>query len=250
MADSQVDRPVLFTLVVQADESAMTSMEAFGKKAAAIQKQITAASAIKSKPATSAPASGARAIDSVTKARERSAAAAEKEFQADLKALKGREQAARKTQLAIDKATDDAEKVRKQAATAAEKAATAIDRGRQAEQKAIDTTQRNYDTAAEQARSYGMSAKAAFSEVGMGALQAGRGFAMLGLGSKESSEEMVKGLVKIQGAYDILKGGFEVWRKLSEGMRMYRKATAAAAVAENAFAAARARNAADRKSVV
>ena len=274
MAGSQVDKTVLFTLRIQTDDEAMSALQTFGKRVAAVQKKFDQGAVTSAKIRTAqsietfkegeaqktraleraleerqglrqrfsdtgssvgAGQKAPRAIDSRTKARERETTATEKQHQADERAASHRQVAQEREQRATDKTARDAEKGQ-------ERAIKAVQAAKIKEQRAIDSTQRKYESATEQVTSYKMQAKSAFVDVGMGAIQAGRGFAMLGLVSKKSSEEMVRGLIKIQGAYDILKGSFEVWKKLSEGMKAYRQATAAATTAENAFALARLKN--------
>ena len=283
MAD-QVDNSVIFTLRAVADEQSLTAMEAFGKKAAAVQKQLDqSAIAPASKgggqaaSATAATTASMRAVQreaekvkqsvrsaseihsqslaklkqlydgghisateygrATGQAHDKVAMAAAKQAAAEQRVLNLREKAAIKAQTAINKQAMDTEK-------AAQREAKAVQRARDIEQRAIASNRQKYAAASEQAKSYGMQAKASFSEVGMGAIQAGRGFAMLGLLGKESTEQTVQGLIKIQGMFDIFKGSFEVWRKITEGMRAYRKATLAAAAAEEILAVARKKSAA------
>jgi len=70
-----------------------------------------------------------------------------------------------------------------------------------------------------------------------GVTKLGEGFARLGLVGEESMQKMVSGLVAVRSFFDILRGGIEVYRGLSEAARVYAGATAAAATAQAALAA-------------
>lgn len=60
---------------------------------------------------------------------------------------------------------------------------------------------------------------------------AAKGFAELGLVSKENSEEMLKGLVVIQGAFDIFDGAADLLESFSGGWKAVKQSTDAAAAA-------------------
>jgi hypothetical protein len=140
--------------------------------------------------------------------------------------------------LAAEKAHAKATAAIQKEAAAAERAMKAEERERDKQTRAIDAQQRRVDQATEQARSQGMAMKASISEIGEGALRAGRGLSMLGLVGEESTKKIVDGLLKIQAGYDILKGGFEVWRKSAAALDAYRKMVQSTAAAEEALAAA------------
>jgi len=76
-------------------------------------------------------------------------------------------------------------------------------------------------------------------EAGQGILRAAKGFALLGIAGKESTEQIVQAFVKVQGAYDILSGIFQSYRKVTTAIDLYRKGVLSAAAAEEALAKAR-----------
>ncbi len=81
-------------------------------------------------------------------------------------------------------------------------------------------------------------------QAGEGAVTLIRGFAELGIVQKENAEQMLKGLIQIQAAVDLAKGGIEIYRGLASTVDAYRTSVAAATAAEGALAAARGRTAA------
>jgi len=65
-----------------------------------------------------------------------------------------------------------------------------------------------------------------------------RGIATLGLVGEKDLEKLLRGLVKIQAAFDIIGGGLQMWVKASKLMRDFTAATEAAAAAQTALALA------------
>lgn len=128
--------------------------------------------------------------------------------------------------------------VAKEAATA-EKAAKLAERDREKTARDIERVQKQAETAAEQSRGHAMRMNTAFIEAGQGVLQVAKGFGELGILSEKTTEGMVRGFIKVQAGYDVLRGGFEVWKKMTEAADAYRKMTQAATTAEVALAAAR-----------
>lgn len=63
----------------------------------------------------------------------------------------------------------------------------------------------------------------------------GRGFAELGILSEESSEAMLKGMIRIQAGFDIITGGIDLYVKLQESIRIATKALQAQAAAQAAL---------------
>ena len=87
-------------------------------------------------------------------------------------------------------------------------------------------------------------AKAQFSEAftrsAEGVMKLGRGFALLGLVGEENLQKFKDSLLKIQGAFDMARGGLDLYVGLSKGVNAYRQAIEAATVAQKALAAAQA----------
>ena len=68
-----------------------------------------------------------------------------------------------------------------------------------------------------------------------GAIKMARGLAMVGLVGEKDLKKVLDGLIKIQAATDIVRGGLTLWRALSEGVAAYGAATMAAQSAEIAL---------------
>ncbi len=66
----------------------------------------------------------------------------------------------------------------------------------------------------------------------------GRGFAMLGLVGEENLEKLLRNLIKVQAAFDIIGGAMQAWVKYGKIMRDVATATQTAAAAHTALAAA------------
>jgi len=71
-----------------------------------------------------------------------------------------------------------------------------------------------------------------------GAMSLGRGIAMLGIVGEKDTEKLLRGLVRIQAAFDIMRGSVELVHSMTRGWRAYRDAVAAAAVAQSAMGGA------------
>lgn len=115
-----------------------------------------------------------------------------------------------------------------------------------AKQKAeIDKTSSNleaaegkYRTLQEQIRGANRETVSNLAELGSSLMQAARGFTVLGLAGEEDTEKIVRGLLKIQGAFDIVSGGIQIWVKMQNIIEGTRKAVLATAAAETALAEA------------
>jgi len=64
-----------------------------------------------------------------------------------------------------------------------------------------------------------------------GVLKLVQGYTMLGISNKKTSEEMLQALVKLQGAFMILRGGIDVWRTMTIAAELYTLQTQKAAAA-------------------
>ncbi|MBE3132930.1 MAG: hypothetical protein IMZ55_05615, partial [Acidobacteria bacterium] len=71
-----------------------------------------------------------------------------------------------------------------------------------------------------------------------GVIQLGRGFALLGIVGEKDTKKLLEGLIKIQAAFDLLRGGMAIVVGLSKGWRAYEVSVTAAAAAHTALAAA------------
>ncbi len=69
--------------------------------------------------------------------------------------------------------------------------------------------------------------QAAIKKSARGMIEGAKGFMQLGLLSRDSSDQIVKGLVAIEGAVNMLEGGIDVMQSFSQGWRAMRDATKA-----------------------
>lgn len=101
------------------------------------------------------------------------------------------------------------------------------------QQQVIESTKARIASATSQ-MSGGLSAAAA------GVTSLGQGWAYLGISSKESSEEMIKALLKVQGVVQLARGGIDIYRGITESVRAYRVMLEAATTAQVALNTAQA----------
>jgi hypothetical protein len=172
-----------------------------------------------------------KAADAATKDAERSAKAAEAAYnkqaaeatRAYSRIMRERDRQAKAAEAAADRE-----------AAAAVSAYSKIMRAREKEAGQLEALQ-------EKAGAYKKAIGQAGLESAQGALKAAKGFATLGLVSEKSTEKLLRGLVMIQGAYDILEGGFKIWKGLSDGAELVNKALRVQITLEATLAAIRAR---------
>ncbi|MBT7069646.1 MAG: hypothetical protein HN975_01995 [Anaerolineae bacterium] len=129
--------------------------------------------------------------------------------------------------------SDSVKKIGDAEASSAKKAAAVRDKIRSAQLAADKQAAKERDAALQQSNRLAEQSNAKFAEskAGMrdavntgteGILKLGRGFATLGVLSEDSSEKMLRGLIKVTASFDILRGGIEVWRTLNMAARSYR----------------------------
>lgn len=75
-------------------------------------------------------------------------------------------------------------------------------------------------------------------EAGEGLLKMGRGLAAVGLLSEENNDKLLRGLVLVQGAFDIVSGGVKAWTAINDALKAYRATLASVVALEKAQAAA------------
>ncbi len=80
--------------------------------------------------------------------------------------------------------------------------------------------------------------KRAVLEAGEGLLKMGRGFAAIGLLSEESNEKLLRGLVLVQGTFDLVSGGVKAWVAVNDALKAYRATLVAVSALESARSAA------------
>lgn len=132
----------------------------------------------------------------------------------------------------VDAGIED-ERVRLQRAATKERLAT-LER----EEKAVDAAESKYEAMQNSIRGSKRETVQALAEIGSAIMQTTRGIVALGLAGEEDMEKIVKGLLKVQGAFDIIQGGVNIWVKWQQVMEGARKTILATAAAEEALTAA------------
>lgn len=167
-----------------------------------------------------------RQADADERDRKKMASAADKQLSDDIDRLSklGKE---------TKKKWDDEKKDRDKAESDERKAS-------ERQQKERDALYSRAERAEEGRRQSAMMMKESAIEAAQGALLATRGFAELGILSETTSEGLLKAFIRVQAGYDILEGGFRIYKKLTEMVEAYRKTVEAAALAERALAASQA----------
>lgn len=159
------------------------------------------------------------------KAFDREAAAAAKAYS---RIMRERDRNAADAQKKAEKARADAEKAYDAEAAAAVRAYGRIIREREKLQSTIQTqtaAQRQFQDQAVKSAAEGLNS----------VVKIGRGFAEVGLLSEETTEAMLKGLIRIQAGFDIITGGVDAYVKLTEYVRHTTKALEAQAAAQAAL---------------
>lgn len=119
-----------------------------------------------------------------------------------------------------------------------------VEKSARKQSEALKKAERDYEAAAQKVHDANRSMTDSFHMAGEGLVKLGQGFAMLGLAGEEDVKKLVQGLVKVKATVDLVRGGVEIYRGLTEGVKAYRTAVLAAAAANESLAAAQAASAA------
>jgi len=182
------------------------------------------------------------------RARKESARADERETKESVKRAKDREKAIEQSYKAQTRAAEQAakaqasaeDKAHKESVRSAEQAAKAqasAARTAAREQSAILSKQ---ETAYRKVASSQQQLAEATKMTMSGLMSLGRGFAMIGLVGEKDTKKLLEGLIKIQAAFDLLRGGIDVVMGLTRAYRAYQAAVTAAAAAQATLTAAQA----------
>jgi len=149
------------------------------------------------------------------------------------------EKSARARVAAEKKVSEEAKKADKDRADSAKKLddeLRIIDDKRQREQERRQKTARaEMDKSRQMMKQAGAQMHEA-TNVGMeGVLKMGRGFAMLGMVGEESTQKILMQLIKVQAAFDLIRGALEMWKAMRVATEAYATSVAAATAAQNAF---------------
>ena len=200
-------------------------------------------------------AASRRASNAEVAARKQALAEERREIAESIKRASEREAALKRM---YDSRASEAEKAARRQAAADQKAQRAADREvadsvKRANQREAELRKSYEDRAKRQARLANDSENAAKRELearyklaesfrtGLsGAMQLGRGLAMLGIVGEKDTEKILKNLIRIQAAFDIMSGTVSIIVNVSKAWRAYQASVAAAAAAHAALSAAQA----------
>jgi hypothetical protein len=237
------ERTVIYRIKVINDPKNAAESAKLAKSVVDAEKKMHA-----DRTAASAKANTTMARDAERAAREKAKADKEAARQA-IQATREKEKAERQAASAAKAAAREQERAAKQAAMVAkqsareqENAAKAV--AREASRAAAEQQRAAAAVSNEQARltsivtASGKQIHSSFKEMAGGTLTMARGVAELGLLGEESTEKLVRGLIAVQGSFDVLIGGLDTYYGLVEMTEKYRIAQEAAGRAVQLQAAA------------
>lgn len=102
----------------------------------------------------------------------------------------------------------------------------------------LEEISRSSEDATRQLTDDTLKASEGFRTAGEGAFTLARGIAFVGIASEEDLQKVIQTVAKVQGAFDIFKGGIDVVKGLTEGTHALRLVTTSAAVAQGGLARA------------
>lgn len=214
MAD-EVTKAVIITLKVVADSGNAKATQATQKM---VSDGVAAQVAEYAKATKAAAKEGEKRVADAERAADREAAAALKAYS---RIMREREKQSAAAERAYDREAADAQK-----------AYSRIMRSRAAMASAIE----GYEAKSE---AMTRSSSRKMIEMGSSVLQVGQGIATLGVLSEDTTEKMLKGLIKVQGGFMILQGLGKGYLDLSEAAHGYAEAAKAAAKAQELLATSR-----------
>jgi len=227
------ERTVIYRIKVINDPKNAAESAKLAKSVVDAEKKMHA-----DRTAASAKANTTMARDAERAARERAKADKEAARQA-IQATREKERAEKQAAQAARAAARDQERAAKQAAAVARQAAKEQGDAAKAAAREVSRAAAEQQRAAarvsnEQARltsivdASGKQIHSSFKEMAGGTLTMARGVAELGLLGEESTEKLVRGLVAVQGSFDVLIGGLDTYYGLVEMTEKYRIAQEAA----------------------
>lgn len=229
MANS-AERDVILRLKVVPDKGAEAAVN---KTIQAIERGEDRAGKASAKRADASQKAADKAAAAAEKAAEKAAIAAEKAAAREAAAA---ERVSKAAQRERERQAREAERTYDREATAAQRAYSRIMRSQEQERAQVDSL-------TDQRHAYGVASKQAGLDAAEGAITAARGFAELGLLSEESTDKLLRKLIAVKAGFDVLQGGFKIWKGLIEWIDATTKATQAAAAAQEILNAAQARGA-------
>ena len=139
------------------------------------------------------------------------------------------------------KVLEDQEKASKRAADAEKKR---IDAEIKSNQTALETAEKKHQTIQAQIKASEKQSLATFASIGESAMRVARGMTAIGLAGEDDLKKVVQALLKVQGAFDIVSGGIQIWTKIQTIIESTRKTILLTAASEEALAKASAARAA------
>lgn len=112
-------------------------------------------------------------------------------------------------------------------------------KGIKAEEKALELAARKAEALQKKGEDAAMRFTGALQGAAEGALVLGRGLAFLSISGEENLQKLAQALVKIQGLFDVARGGIQIFRSIAEAQKAVKTATEAATAAQLAQNAAR-----------
>lgn len=228
MAGAAATRDIVFRLKAQADPGAKAAMDAFARNALNAQQTIDAAVEKSGQKKAAAAelyngkslaywAKYSREIDVELKKQSRAVErAAAQQLKAQERAAKDATKAAEREYAqqvkAGEKAAADQLKAIERGAKDAEKAAV---RSAKAQQKATREAAKAQKEAAAQVASANQRMSAGFDKASEGIIKLGRGLAMSGMIGEENLQKLTDGLLKVQAASDLVRGGKDLIQGVS-----------------------------------
>lgn len=191
---AQADKVVVFRLAVEVDPRAEQEARRFGERLGALDK-----------------------------ARHESARSTAERAAREQQRLREREE--REKLAAFDREMRAADKLSKAEADFEARADRDRQRRWQAQERAQQQAVRSYEQGQNKMREASYRAMEGITKIGEGLLK-------IGIVNKETSEDILRAWVSIRGMFDEVRGGIEVWRALTEGVRAYRTMVASLTAVE------------------
>lgn len=227
-----------------ADKQARESQKAADAAERAAQRKAEAEQRAADKATQAAQRAADQQVKEFMRAAEAAQREADKRLAADQKAFDKAAQSAQKQseayQRELSKQEEAFERTREKELAGLEKAVQAAEEAAKKQTAAVAKAYQEHESAVARGKAAEAALLGAFNQTTEGVLKLGRGFVMLGLVGEEDTKKVVAGLLKVQGAIDIVKGGLNLWQGLSSIVDKYRASVEAAEKAQKALAAAQA----------
>lgn len=235
-AGGNVERDVIFRLKAEVDAKSFKALSRFGKLAAKTQIDID----------KGVEQSAKKRLNIQEKATKSAQREREKAFRSEQQLL---EKGAKLIQKRLDEQQKAVEKAAKAEVKARERASKQLEKRRlifaknrekgiKAERKAVDEATRQAEIFQKKGAAAAKRFNSELLKAGTSALQLARGLAFIGIASEKDLSKLVTALVRIQGTFDIIKGGVGIFKSIAAAQKALTASTQAATVAQLALNAA------------